>query len=124
VDTAQLAEVSKVAIATYENFRLNPDLTGLEELKLQVADDARKDALYVDVAARLMMEALLDGFDPVVLPAVHERFAAVTAQSIKTRLQEAFPPGSALMVMAVSTDPDALPGACVITAPNQAMNCR
>jgi len=124
VDTTQLAEVSQVAIATYENFRLNPDLTGLEELKLQVADDARKDALYVDVAARLMMEALLDGFDPVVLPAVHERFAAVTAQSIKTRLQEAFPPGSALMVMAVSPDPDALPGACVITAPNQAMNCR
>ncbi|MCX7351402.1 MAG: hypothetical protein NTZ54_18430, partial [Alphaproteobacteria bacterium] len=61
--------------------------------------------------------------DPAVLENPEAFLANVTDESVMKRLQGAFPKPAELTVMAVSPDANALPGACVITAPEQAVNC-
>lgn len=48
----------------------------------------------------------------------------VNTGTISRRFHEAFPRPEELIFIAVSPDANALPGACVITAPEQAMGCR
>jgi len=79
---------------------------------------------YVDVAAQVMMEKLLDGLDPLEVPTLHKTYDAVTADVMKARLKDHFPPADQLIVIAVSPDETALPGACIITDINAAFDCR
>lgn len=124
VDTDKLATVVSLTLDAYEQFRLEPDLAGLEELKKRIMADARKNLQYVDVAAQAIQELALDGLDPTPAPALYEQYDLVTPASLKARLQDAFPPAGRLIVMAVSPVEDALPGACIITAMEQVTKCR
>ena len=74
-------------------------------------------------AANELLFDLRTGQDPAVLENPEAFLANVTDESVMKRLQGAFPKPAELTVMAVSPDANALPGACVITAPEQAVNC-
>ncbi len=70
------------------------------------------------------MMALFDGQDPnlaLTLPSLLEK---VTDATLWSRAAAAFPAADQLIVLAVSPDAAAFPGACVITAPEQAVSCR
>ena len=48
----------------------------------------------------------------------------VTSATLNARMEQVFPAAGSLTILAVSPDADALPGACVITRPEQAVNCK
>jgi hypothetical protein len=51
-------------------------------------------------------------------------FESVTADSLKARLQSSFPQSDDFIVIAVSPDSNALPGACVVSKPSEVVGCR
>jgi hypothetical protein len=55
--------------------------------------------------------------------ALIEELAAVTEQTIVERLNNGFPSTNEFIVVAVTSDADALPGACVITTPSDVVEC-
>jgi len=123
VKTEKLAEASELIRTTYESYRTAPDLTGLDDLRRGMADETAQNVLYVDVAARTMLEFALDGRDPGDAPRLGELLESVTAQDVQERLATVFPSGNNLIVFAASPDVSALPGACVVTKIEQVAQC-
>ncbi len=124
VEPEVLADVRDVVLKTYEDFRQNPDLAGLPELKERFSSGAKDHVQYVNQVAQVIMELALDGRDTTQAPNLHALFEEVTTETVKARLIDSFPPASELMVFAVSPDANALPGACVITMIEEAADCR
>lgn len=124
IETAKLAQAADLVRKTYETYRTAPDLTGLDELRQGLAEATAKNVLYVNVAARAMLEFALDGLDPGMAPKLGALLENVTAQDVQDRLQAVFPSGNDLIVIAASPDATALPGACVITEIQQASQCK
>jgi hypothetical protein len=63
--------------------------------------------------------------DPNIMLSAPEEFVkAFTSDVLKARLAQAFPKPEDITIIAVSPNADSLPGACVITAPEQAANCK
>ena len=123
VETEKLAEAADLVRTTYESFRAAPDLTGLDDLRRGMAEGTAQNVLYVDVAARTMLELALDGRSPGDAPRLGELLENVTAQDIQDRLASVFPSGDNFIVIAASPDASALPGACVITKIEQVAQC-
>lgn len=123
VETEKLAEAADLVRTTYEAFRTAPDLTGFDELRRGIAEGTAQNALYVDVAARMILELALDGRDPSDAPRLGALMESISAQDVQERLASAFPAGDDLIVVAASPDASALPGACVITEIEQVAQC-
>lgn len=123
VETEKLAEASELIRTTYESYRTAPDLTDLDDLRRGLAEGTAQNVLYVDVAARTMLELALDGRNPSDAPRLGELLESVTARDVRERLASVFPSGPDLIVIAASPDPSALPGACVITEIEQVAQC-
>jgi hypothetical protein len=68
--------------------------------------------------------AILDGQDANLALTLSSLLDKVTGATIEARAASAFPKAETLIVLAVSPDASALPGACVITSPAEAVNCR
>ena len=79
--------------------------------------------MYVDIAARTMLELALDARDPSDTSLLGDLVAGITADEVQQRLASVFPSGDALIVVAASPDADALPGACFITEVSQVAQC-
>lgn len=123
VETSRLAEVRDVALEAYETFRKSPDLTGLNELRSRVVEGTKENISYVNVSAQVIMELALDGKDVTQAPDLHKGYEDITSDALTVRLATMFPPASSLIVLAVSPDENALPGACVISEIGDAINC-
>lgn len=123
VETEKLAEAADLVRITYESFRAAPDLTGLDDLRRGMAEGTERNVLYVDVAARTMLELALDSREPSDAPRLGELLESVAAQDVHERLESVFPSGDNLIVVAASPDASALPGACVITQIEQVAQC-
>lgn len=123
VETEKLAEAVSLIRMTYESYRTAPDLTGFDDLRRGIVEGTAQNVLYVDVAARTMLELALDGRDPSDAPRLGELLESVTAQDVQERLASVFPSGDDLIVVAASPDASALPGACVITKIEQVAQC-
>jgi len=123
VETEKLGEVRTATLEAYSTYRTDPDLTGLDELKTRIAANAKEHVSYVDLSAQTLMEAILDGNDPTLVPEVDKLFEAVTAESVTARLRDVFPSSDKLSIFAVSPDAEALPGACVITKFQDVVTC-
>ncbi len=123
VETAKLAEAEQVLRSAYASFRQTGPRGALDELKApylaNIANNSR-DPASKSLAA---LYALLDGLEPELALKIDEEFARVSRESLLARLQEDFPAPEAFVVLAVSPDARALPGACVISAPEQARTC-
>lgn len=123
VETSKLDEAADLIRSTYETYRTAPELTGFDDMRRGMAGGTKKNVLYVDVAARTMLELALDGRDPSDAPRLGELLESVTAQDVQERLASVFPSGNNLIVVAASPDVSALPGACVITEIEQVAQC-
>ena len=123
VETEKLSQASHLIQETYENFRLNPDLTGLDAQRGEIAKGTAQNVTYLDVAARTILELALDDLDSSDAPRMGELIENKTDQDIRDRLSLTFPPSDNLIVIVASPDANALPDACVITKIEQVKGC-
>lgn len=123
VETEKLAQAANLVRERYEMYRSNPDLTGLDGLRQGIADATAQNVLFVDVAARTMLELALDGRDPGDAPRLGELLETIKAKDVQERLASVFPKGDSLIIVATSPDANAIPGACIITEIKQVRQC-
>lgn len=124
VETAKLARTEQAVRAAYDKLRREGSAEGIEALRSPFAVNARANATIPAVLSMSALYAMLDGDGPEVALETARSVEAVTAQSVADRLQRAWPTAGDFIVVAVSPDADALPGACVIRSPEQAAACR
>lgn len=123
VETSKLSQAIDLIRDTYASYKSSPNLDGFDDLRRAIADGTRQNILYVDIAARTMLELALDARDPSDTPRLGDLVTAITTDEVQRRLASVFPSGDALIVIAASPDADALPGACVITEVSQVAQC-
>ncbi|WFE75760.1 pitrilysin family protein [Roseinatronobacter sp. S2] len=78
---------------------------------------------YVVDQGRMELETTLDGFATGHSLTTLDMLDALTATDLRNRLRDHWPDAQDFVIMAVSPDADALPGACVITQPEEAKDC-
>lgn len=124
VETEKLAQAEKVVREAYARF-ITEGLQGpLAERKTSLEQHFEEMPEYVVDQARSELQSALDGLSLGRSLELTTELAAVTEDSIANRLNAALPAPDALLVIAVSPDATALPGACVITIPREAADCR
>lgn len=124
VETGQLAEAEAVVRDAYSTFRAKVPVGDIASLKAPLSGltgQAASDPLAASYSALM---ALFDGQDPAQSLALTALLDRVSDATLWTRAGSAFPAGDAMIVLAVSPEASALPGACVITSPQEAANCR
>ena len=123
VETARLAEAEALVRTAYSEFISAPGMGDLTARKEPFRANGEETATLPGAASFSALMAILDGQDPslaLTLPALLDE---VTEATVQARAASAFPKAETLIVLAVSPDAAALPGACVITAPVQASDC-
>lgn len=124
VETAKLAEAEAIVRAAYSEFLIAPKMGDLTARKEPFKANSEHTASQPGTASYSALMAILDGQDANLalnLPSLLEK---VTDATVQIRATSAFPKAEELILLAVSPDASALPGACVITAPEEAANCQ
>ncbi len=124
IETAKLAAAETALRQSYAQFYAQASPLRLEEAKARFLRDLRQKESDPAGAASQAFFALTTLRQPTMLSDPDGFLADITQDSVAQRLHEDFPSPSQLTVIAISPDAHALPGACVITAPEQAVNCR
>lgn len=124
VETAQTAAVRDLVVRTYQDMAQKP----LDEATVTRWRDVFSDGfeqLKDDTTNRAttMVEAMLYGLDPLMFEQSPQWIAALSPASLAARYATDYPKAADLTVIAVSPDANALPEACVITAPQQVLTC-
>ena len=123
VEADKLAEVERVVGAAYARFREHGPQGPLADRKAPLEARFSELADFVVDQARSELQSALDGHSPGRSLELNDVVAAVTEDTVTARLRDEFPAPDGFIVIAVSPDADAFPGACVILAPREATNC-
>lgn len=123
VETAKLADVERVVRECYAAFRQSGLSGDLDARKAPLAANFTEIQDFVVDQARSELQSALDGFEAGRSFHLKDELRAVTGGTLMARLSSAFPQAEDFIVVAVSPDADALPGACVIRAPSEAADC-
>ena len=124
VETAKLAEAETIVSAAYSEFLTAPKMGDLAARKEPFKANGEQTATLPGAASFSALMAILDGQGAnlaLTMPALLDK---VTDATVQARAASAFPKAETMIVLAVSPDASALPGACVITSPAEAVNCR
>jgi zinc protease len=124
VETAKLGEAEKVVREAYDAFRKAAPTGDLGKRKSPFADSIKANHEIPSAQAFGALLGMIDGLDPAAVRDLKALLDKVSEASIKTRLDKVYPPAERFLVIAVSPDPNALPGACVIKTPAEAVRCR
>jgi predicted Zn-dependent peptidase len=119
VETASLAAAKEAALAAYAQMQTTAIAPEMLNRWRDLILEGLKDTVSRDSFAMAtgMLEAQLDGVDPMTVQRLTDIFGAVTADAILSRYANDYPAPDEVWVLAVSNDANALPGACVITDP-------
>jgi len=123
VDPARVQEALEAIVTAYDGFREAATIPGLSAHKESIAANARASAERPGVVVNMAILALLEGQDPAISRDMSGLIAALTPPTVAARLAAQYRPGAELLVVAAAPAADALPDACVITAPREAMGC-
>ena len=123
VETAKLTDVETTVRQAYTDFRANGLPGDLADHKALHAPTFANLTDFVVDLARTEMQGALDGSQPGRSLQLAAEIDAITEDSIAARLQDAYPTADDFIVVAVSPDATALPDACVITTPQEAVSC-
>ena len=123
VETAKLAGVERVVREAYAAFRQSGPSGELEARKAPLAASFKELTDFVVDQAQSELLSALDGFDAGRSLRPTDELNAVTQHTLAQRLSSDFPNAEDFIVIAVSPNADALPGACVIRAPAEAADC-
>lgn len=124
IETGKLGEAEGVVRTAYEEFTEKAVMSEVLARKSAFEGHAEQTAKDPVSASFSAMMALLDGQDPNLALTLPSVLSSVSEESLQTRVEAAFPSADALIVLAVSPDATALPGACVIRDPAEAVRCR
>ena len=124
VETAKLAEAETIVRAAYSEFLIAPKMGDLAGRKEPFKANVEQTATLPGAASFSALMAILDGQDASLALTLQSLLDKVTDTTVQARAASAFPKAETLIVLAVSPDASALPGACVITSPAEAANCR
>lgn len=123
VEGAKLDQVAKVVRKTYSDFR-REGLDGvLGNLKEPYRENFTTLPEYVVDLARSELQNALDGYEVGRSLSLNDELSQITEDEILKRLTQVYPRPDDFVVIAVSPDPSALPGACVIKTPQEALDC-
>ena len=86
-------------------------------IRIEGRDDVRRTAYSALVG-------MLDGLDPAISLRIEEELDRVSADSIMARLTDKYPASEDFILVAISPDAAALPGACVIKTAAEAVGCK
>lgn len=123
VEDAKLADAETVVREAYEAFQSSELSGSLDDRKAPLGASFADLSEFVVDQARSELQSSLDGFPVGRSLQMSDELNAVTENSVIDRLQNDFPKVENFIVIAVSPNPDALPGACVIREPREAMDC-
>ncbi len=123
VEPERLAEAEQVVRDSYAAFRENGPSGALEDYKAPLYQSVKQGQSDVDSLSTSALYALLDGMSPQIPLDMKQELDAVTPERLTNRLQTAFPEASGFIMLAVSPDAGSMPGACVITTPEEATDC-
>ncbi len=124
VEDAKLAEAEQVVRAAYADFQKAGPQGPLEDRKAPLENNFSTLSDFLVDQARSELQSALDAFPTGRSLAFVDELKEVTDASVTTRLTQAFPTADSFIVIAVSPNADALPGACVITEPKEALACK
>lgn len=120
IEPDRIADGTAALIRAYEDFRRSGRLASLDRNKDLYIRKINDEMLGSADATDWMLEVRrLGGKEPFT---VSDLIASVDEIGLANRLAQ-FPGPEELLVVVVSPDARALPGACVITAPEQAADC-
>jgi predicted Zn-dependent peptidase len=123
VETAKLPEAEGIVRQAYANFLKSPRMGDLAARKSPFEANVKEAAKDPMAASFSALMALLDGQNPDIALTLPSLLEKVTDATVQSRAASAFPAVDQLIVLAVSPDSAALPGACVITSPAEAASC-
>ncbi|HEV8033693.1 insulinase family protein [Yoonia sp.] len=123
VEDAKLADAAQVVRDAYADFKQTGPEGELADRKQPLNTSFTGLSEFVIDLARSEIQSALDGFPVGRSLALVEELAEVSDTDIMNRLTDDFPGPDDFIVIAVSPNADALPGACVITTPSQAAGC-
>jgi zinc protease len=120
----KLAEAEKLFRSVYASYRTNGPASA-QSVRAEALQVLQEVAREPNGGSEIALFALETRRDPMLMVGSPEAFVqTITLDSMKARLAEAFPKPEDITIIAVSPNADSLPGACVITAPEQAVNCK
>jgi zinc protease len=124
VETDKLSVSEPIIRKTYAALRESGPSGDLEQRKEPFVTGFQSNRNNPSTQALAAMIAMLDDQDPAIVLDVRTELEKVTQASIQTRLDKVYPPADGFVLLAVSPDANALPGACVIKTPAEAAGCR
>ena len=124
VETGKLAEAETIVRAAYAEFLKAPQLGDLAARKVPLATNIEQNMKDPITASWALLMGLLDGQDPDATLRFSALLEEVTDATLHSRASSAFPSAEDLIVLAVSPDATALPDACVIKTPAEAVKCQ
>ena len=124
VETAKLAEAETTVRTAYAAFLNAPAMGDLTARKEPFRANGEQTATLPGDASFTALMAVLDGQDAGLALTLTAMLDKVTGATVEARATSAFPKAEDLIVLAVSPDASALPGACVIRSPADAVRCR
>lgn len=123
LEAAKLAEAVAVVRDAYTGFRTAGPDGDIKDRIAPLRASFEQTRNYVMDQGRMELETTLDGFATGHSLTMLEMLNSLTATDLRNRLQGHWPEAQDFVIMAVSPDADALPGACVITRPEDAKDC-
>jgi zinc protease len=123
VNTDDIAKVRGAVISTYSKFIENerhPELRGLIDL---ISNNLKKTGNDARTMASTILEAVLDGHSPERGAEIVSELQKISINSLSERLSESYPRSDQFITLVLSPDLNALPNACVIQEPREAMHC-
>jgi zinc protease len=123
VETTKLAQTEKAVLSAYGEFLKTGPAGDLATLKTSFYDNIEKMKQSPDALAVSAAQAVLEGKSAQYVLNLSAELKAITADDVQAYLKTNYGNADDFVVIAVSPDANALPGACVIKTPQEAVNC-
>ena len=123
VDTSKVNASVEELLQIYESYLKSPLIDGLEQFRSGMRETIERTMDDPRELSLATIKAALRGHD---VSMTLERLASaewLTPEEVHKRVREGYPDAGDLLVVVVSPDVGALPGACVIEAPKEVLEC-
>jgi len=123
VETSKIADVENKIREAYSDFRANPVIDDLQKFKAPFEKDFKEFSKDTGSTSNSVLFAKLLGMDTARTLELQKELDAITEEDLSHRIKTGFPKIDDFIVLVDSPDDTALPDACVITTPRQAVDC-
>jgi predicted Zn-dependent peptidase len=123
VETSKIAEAETIIREAYAEFKQQGYSPDLELAKNSIRQSLVHKMEDTGSISYTVLQSRMMGQNTSRVLSMQEELDSITLDSLKQRLDSAFPAAEDLIVIATSPDAKALPDACVFSNPKQAADC-